>query len=103
MIHVLATIEVVTGRRDEFLAEFRRIVPLVRAEHGCLEYGPAIDADTDIPAQKRDGNCIVSVIEKWESLAALKAHLAAPHMVEYRPRVKHLVTSTTLRVLEPAL
>jgi len=103
MIHVLATIEVVAGRRDEFLAEFRHIVPLVRAEHGCLEYGPAIDADTDLPAQKRDGDGIVTVIEKWESLAALKAHLAAPHMAEYRPRVKHLVRATTLRILEPAL
>ena len=102
MIHVLATIEVAAGRRDEFLEEFHRIVPLVRAEAGCVEYGPAVDATTDIPPQKLAGPDVVTVIEKWESLAALQAHLSAPHMVEYRPRVKHLVKSTTLLILEPA-
>ncbi len=102
MIHVLATIELNAGGREEFLREFHRIVPLVRAETGCVEYGPAIDADTDIAAQKREGANTVVVVEKWESLDTLKAHLQAPHMVDYRPRVKHLVKSTTLRILQPA-
>ena len=48
MIHVIATIEVREGRRDEFLKEFHRIVPLVRQEQGCLEYGPAVDVPTGI-------------------------------------------------------
>ena len=30
MIHVIATIEVVPGRRDEFIAEFQRNVPTSR-------------------------------------------------------------------------
>ena len=34
MIHVIATIEVQPGRRAAFLAEFHRIVPLVRAAAG---------------------------------------------------------------------
>ena len=38
MIVVLASIELNPGKREEFLAEFRRIVPLVRAERGCQEY-----------------------------------------------------------------
>ncbi|HAB11390.1 MAG TPA: antibiotic biosynthesis monooxygenase, partial [Planctomycetaceae bacterium] len=41
MIFVLATIELAEGRRDDFLAAFQQVVPLVRAEEGCLEYGPA--------------------------------------------------------------
>ena len=41
MIHVIATIEVTAGRRNDLLAECRKIVPLVRQEAGCLEYGPA--------------------------------------------------------------
>lgn len=102
MIHVIATIELAPGRRDEFLAEFRRLVPTVHQERGCLEYGPAIDADTDIAPQSRNGDEVVTVIEKWESVDALKAHLAAPHMQQYRERVKDMVKGMTLHILEPA-
>lgn len=45
---------------------------------------------------------VVVILEKWESLAALKAHLAAPHMAEYRQRVKDLVAGVTLQIVEPA-
>lgn len=102
MIHVIATVNVTPGTRDRFLSEFHKLVPLVRKEDGCIEYGPAIDAATDIGAQQQKGADSVTVIEKWESLEALKAHLVAPHMGEYRARVKDLVTATTLHVLEPA-
>jgi quinol monooxygenase YgiN len=102
MIHVIATIELRPGRRDEFLAEFRRLVPLVRAEVGCLEYGPTVDARTDIAAQPPVRDDVVVVVEKWASLAALKSHLVAAHMQEYRARVKELVAKVELRVLESA-
>src|SRR5262245_20454422 len=101
MIHVFATIELVPGRRVAFLAEFRRIVPLVRAEAGCLEYGPAVDLATDIAAQVPPRDDVVMVVEKWESLDALKAHLTAPHMTEYRGRVKDMVVSAKLLNLQP--
>lgn len=102
MIHVIATIEVAPGQRDAFLAEFRRNVPLVRAEAGCIEYGPAVDvkAELPVPAPFRDN--VVVVVEKWESLEALHAHLAAPHMQEYRARVKDFVVRVQLQLLEPA-
>ena len=45
---------------------------------------------------------VVTVIEKWESIEALEAHLMQPHMLEYRKAVKDLVAGTTLLVLEPA-
>lgn len=102
MIHVIATIDIESGQRDAFLNEFRQIVPKVQAEDGCIEYGPAIDADTDIQTQTRIGDDVVMVIEKWESVAALKAHSSAPHMLAYRTKVKDIVRSTTVRVLEPA-
>ncbi len=102
MIHVIASIELVEGQRDAFLKEFRALVPQVRAENGCLEYGPAVDVASGIGAQGPPRANVVTVIEKWSDLAALKAHLVAPHMEAYRPRVKHLVRSTTLQVLEPA-
>ena len=102
MVIVVATIELETGRRDEFLKEFHQVVPLVREEQGCIEYGPTVDVPTTIPAQPEARDDVVTVVEKWESIEALEAHLVAPHMLEYRKRVKSLVKQTTIQVLEPA-
>jgi quinol monooxygenase YgiN len=102
MIYVLATVDVVPGRRDDFLAEFRKVMPLVRAEEGCLEYAPAIDTSTGISVQNPLRENTVVIVEKWDSLAALKAHLDAPHMHEYRGRVREFVKSVNLQILAPA-
>jgi quinol monooxygenase YgiN len=45
----------------------------------------------------------VTVVEKWESVAALENHLAAAHMLNHRERVKDLVAAVEIRVLAPAL
>jgi quinol monooxygenase YgiN len=42
------------------------------------------------------------VVEKWTTLDALNAHLAAPHMAEYRQRVAGLVQKVALQILQPA-
>ena len=102
MIHVIATVELAPGTRDAFLAEFRKVVPDVLREAGCIEYGPTLDAETDIPNQYRIGNDRVTIIEKWDSVPALKAHAVAPHMQAYRARVKEYVKGMELRVLSPA-
>lgn len=100
MIHVIAVVETAEGKRDDFLKELHKGVPLTRAEEGCIEYGPTIDLETGFAAPARDN--VVTIIEKWEDLNALKAHLAAPHMLEYRKRVKDLVTRLTVHVLRNA-
>jgi len=102
MIHVLATVTLQAGRRAEFLDHFHRLMPLVHAEHGCLEYGPAVDCATSIPMQARLRHDTVVIIEKCADVAALEAHLKAPHMADYRVRVKPFVKGVTLRVLQPA-
>ena len=102
MIYVIATIEVVEGRRDAFLKEFHRIVPVVRQEQGCLEYGPAVDVPSGIAVQGPLRQHTVTVVEKWHSLDALQAHLAARHMAEYRERVRELVIAVDLQILTPA-
>jgi len=101
MIVVIANIQIVPGKRDAFVAEFKKIVPAVLAEDGCIEYGPTVDAATDLEKQQTDDS-IVTIVEKWESLAALKAHLVAPHMTDYRERVKDLVQGSQLRILQSA-
>ena len=101
MIHVLAVIELHPECRSGFLTEFRKIIGPVRAEKGCIEYGPAVDLDSGIASQQAPRENTVTIIEKWESLEDLKAHLVAPHMVAYRPKVKDYVASSKLYVLEP--
>jgi quinol monooxygenase YgiN len=102
VIHVIATVELAPGTREAFLVEFRRIVPLVRAEAGCLDYGPTIDLPTGIAVQSPVRDNVVTVVESWESLDALRAHTVAPHMQEYRARVKDYVIRVQIQVLQPA-
>lgn len=102
MIHVIAKIKTAPGKRAEFLAEFHKLVPLVIAEEGCVEYGPTVDAVTEIDAQQKAGQDVAVIIERWESLDALKAHLAADHMTAYREKVKDLVDGTVLEIYETA-
>lgn len=100
MIHVIAIIETAEGKRDDYLKELHKGVPLTRAEEGCIEYGPLVDLETDFTAPVRDN--VVTIIEKWEDIHALKAHLVSPHMLEYRKRVKDFVKRLTVHVLQNA-
>jgi quinol monooxygenase YgiN len=102
MIHVLAGIELKPGTREAFLAIFKANVPAVLAESGCLRYEPTVDVDTGLPAQGGVRPNTVTIVEAWQSLPHLRAHLTAPHMATYRERVKDLVVGVTLQVVEPA-
>lgn len=102
MIHVIATIEVEAGKRADVLAALAAVTPAVRAEDGCHEYGAAVDVASGLGAQPPLRADVVTVVEKWRDVAALTAHLAAPHMAEYRAKVAGLVKKVTLSVLEPA-
>src|SRR4051812_2060043 len=102
MIHAIATIELNPGTRESFFTEFKKVQPKVRAEDGCIEYGAAIDLKTEIGAQILLRADVVTLIEKWESLEHLRAHMIAPHMKSYREQVKPFVIRLTLQVLKPA-
>jgi quinol monooxygenase YgiN len=101
MIHVIAVITAKSGKRDEVLKHFRANVPAVRAENGCIEYGAAVDAEPALPIQTKYGPDTFVVVEKWESMDALKAHAAAPHMKEYGAKTKDLLASRVIHILSP--
>ena len=101
MVHVLAVITAKPGQREEVLKHFRANVPAVRAEKGCIEYGAAVDADPALPVQTKYGPETFVVVEKWESMDALKAHAAAPHMKEYGANTKDLLASRVIHILSP--
>jgi quinol monooxygenase YgiN len=102
MIHVLAIITTKPNQRDTVLALFNANVPAVRAEVGCIEYGAAIDSTNPLPFQTAFGPDTFVVVEKWESMEALKAHAAATHMVAYGKATKDLLASRVIHILSPA-
>jgi len=102
VIHVIAIITAKPGQRDAILKEFRANMPAVHAEKGCIEYGPAIDAEGMGAIQTKFGPDTFVVIEKWADAAALKAHAAAPHMAAYSARTRELIASRVIHVLSPA-
>jgi len=102
MIHVVAVLTAKPGKRAEILKHFNANVPAVRAEQGCIEYGAAVDADNALAFQTKWGPDTFLVIEKWDSMDALRAHAAAPHMAAYGAKVKDLIASRVIHILSPA-
>jgi quinol monooxygenase YgiN len=64
-ISQLIMIEVKPGQRDEQIKAYNKLVPLVLAEQGCLEY--------DLRAVEENENKFV-LVEKWISEGALEFH-----------------------------
>ena len=102
MVYVIATLEVAPGKRSAFLAEFAKVVPLVHAEQGCIEYVGTVDTETDIASQHRIGPDKVTIVEKWASVDALRAHDTSAHMQAYRGRVKEYLRGREIRILKAA-
>ncbi len=102
MIHVVAIVSARPGKRGEILKAIQANLPAVRAEKGCIEYGPAVDAEGIGPFQTKAGPDTIFVIEKWSDGDALKAHAVSPHMAAYAAKVKELIASRVIHVLTPA-
>ena len=101
MIHVVAVITAKPGKREEILKHARANLAAVRAEKGCIEYGPVVDADNALPFQTKLGPDTFMVVEKWESMDALKAHAAAPHMAADGAKTKEMIATRVIHILSP--
>ena len=101
MIHVIAVVTAKPGQRESILQAFRANVPAVRAEKGCIEYGAAVDAENALPFQTKWGPDTFLVVEKWDSMDALKAHAAAPHMAAYGAKTREFIASRAIHILSP--
>lgn len=84
----------------DYAAKTLGVVPTVRAEEGCSLYTLLKDADTDWDKPMKFGERTMFMLEKWDSVEALKAHLATPHMKAFGPTVRDMRTSSTFHVLE---
>jgi quinol monooxygenase YgiN len=84
-----------------FIEIFKSNIPNVLEEKGCVEYVPTIDVPTGLPPQELGAN-VVTIIEKWDRLENLMAHLSTPNMLSYRKATEHLVDKMSVKVLEEA-
>ena len=101
MIHVIASIELKPNSREAFLSVLQNNVPNVKAEAGCLAYEPAVDIDSGLPVQGAVRENVVTIVEAWESLEHLVAHLKTPHMVAYRDAVTDYVENLNVQIMAP--
>jgi quinol monooxygenase YgiN len=102
MIHVVAIITAHPGQREGLLQATHQNLAAVRAEAGCIEYIPVIDAPDIGSFQAPIGPDSFVMIEKWESKEALMAHATAPHMTAYSQKTRELVASRAIHILTPA-
>jgi quinol monooxygenase YgiN len=72
-INLAILISTKPGRGTDQLEAFASLAPLVRAEHGCLQY--------DLHAVEGSPDRFV-MLEQWDSADHLTAHDATPHMLE---------------------
>lgn len=101
MIHVIATVTLQRNARSAFLEQLQRNVPNVLAEAGCRRYEPAADIPSGLAAQGEPRGDVVTILESWDSIEALQAHLKTPHMAAYRKATEGLVSDVQLQVLQP--
>ena len=102
-IHVVAVITAKPGVRGKILEAFHQNSSTVHKEQGCVEYIATVDANDVGALQTKLGDDTFVVVEKWESLGALKDHAASPHMAAYAQKTKDLIENRIIHVLSPTV
>jgi quinol monooxygenase YgiN len=71
---IVADIHAHADRIELVKAELTKLIPITRAEEGCLQYD--LHQDNDDPAH-------FLFFENWESRELWRAHMNAPHLAAY--------------------
>ena len=101
MLNVVVTMMIKEGHLQDFLAVCAEVRPKVLKEPGCQAYDYYRDAPWPPAAPKPVESHRLTLLERWDSPAALQAHLDTPHMKGFASRVKDLRASVEVRVVEP--
>jgi quinol monooxygenase YgiN len=101
MLNVIVTMKIKEGRMQDFLTVCGELRPLVLKEKGCQGYDYLRDTASPLGIQEPVDADRVTLLERWESVEALTAHLATPHMKEAGLKMKELRSSVSARVFEP--
>jgi quinol monooxygenase YgiN len=90
------------GMRERILEAYRGNVANVRAEAGCLAYEAVVDVPGMPSIFAQFGADTFVVVERWESVEALRAHAVAPHMKAYASQIEPFTASRAIHVLQAA-
>lgn len=71
---IVANIQASSDKIDLVKAELEKLVPITRAEKGCIQYD--LHRDNDNPAH-------FMFYENWESRELWQTHMNAPHLAAY--------------------
>lgn len=84
---IVAHIKAEPGHEAAVHAELEKLVPITRAEEGCLQYD--LHRDNDDTAH-------FMFFENWTSLELWQAHMSAPHLAAYMAATEGKVAEFTL-------
>jgi len=100
MLHVIVTMRIKEGRMQEFLAACKDLRPIVLREAGCQGYEYVRDVVSPFSPEQPIEADRITLLERWESLDALKAHLETPHMKAAGAKMKGMRASVELHLTE---
>jgi len=84
---IVANIHANPEKIDLVKAELEKLIPITRAEAGCLQYD--LHQDNENPAH-------FMFYENWESREPWQAHMNAPHLAAYKKATEGAVAEFTL-------
>jgi len=84
---IVANIKANSDQIDLLRAELEKLVPVTRAEAGCIRYD--LHRDNDNPAH-------FMFYETWESRELWQIHMNAPHLAAYMKATEGAVAEFTL-------
>lgn len=84
---ILAQITAHPGKEDLVRAELEKLIPITRAEQGCIQYD--LHVDTTNPG-------VFAFYENWESRELWQTHMNAPHLAGYMEATDGAVAEFTL-------
>jgi len=104
MLIVIADIQIRSGapHRENVLNAFRKITPIVLQEDGCYGYELLVDHESNMNYQTKLPDSI-TMLEHWESIEHLNAHLQTSHMQAYKQHVKDDVLDVKIRIMQKGL
>ena len=89
---IIANIHAHAGKIALVKAELEKLIPITRAEAGCLQYD--LHQDNEDPAH-------FLFYENWESRALWQAHMSAPHLAAYLQATEGAVVEFTVNEMGP--
>lgn len=95
MINVVAKNFAKAEMIETIIEQYKELVTLTRMEKGCIAY--ELHQDVKNPQ-------ILTMIEQWESMTDLEAHLNSEHLKRIVPSIKqHMERETELNIYEKRL